>query len=177
MGGANLAFKESLRFGQTGESAIAHWLRKRGHSVMPVYEKILDTGKGPQLFLPEGCLIAPDMLAYKGSKVMWIEAKHKSAFTWHRNTNKWVTGIDTLHYEDYCKVGEQSPWAVWLLFVQRGGQAVDSPPDSPAGLYGNSLGYLCKHINHTWNSPPMVYWNIGDLKYLAPLEEIENGNL
>ena len=60
---------------------------------------------------------------------------------------------------------------------QSGGQAVDSPPDSPAGLYGNSLGYLRKHINHTWNSPPMVYWNIGDLKYLAPLEEIENGNL
>lgn len=170
-------FDTQLRYGQAGESAIALWLRKRGFAVMPVYEKILDTGKGPQLFMPEIKLIAPDMLAYKGGNALWIEAKHKTAFSWHRRTNRWVTGIDLRHYEDYCAVGELSPWPVWLLFLHRGGQAKDSPAGSPAGLFGNTLKNLrcCENHRHdNWGRSGMVYWAKDNLRLLATLDEFES---
>ena len=162
--------------GQAGESAISKWLQRRGYAVMPVYEKLLDTGKGPQLFMPHNRrLIAPDIFAFSGDKTYWIEAKHKTAFTWHRITERWVTGIDLRHYEDYLVVDSSTPWPVWLMFLQRGGQAKDSPADSPSGLYGNTLDYLRKHENHrhqNWGKTGMVYWAIEHLKFIAPLHDV-----
>ncbi len=144
---------------------------------MPVYEKIFDTGKGPQLFLPKDKkLIAPDMLAFNGETTRWIEAKHKTAFSWHRISNTWVTGIDLRHYNDYLEVEDTSPWPVWLLFLHRGGQAKDSPANSPAGLFGNQLSILRENENHrhtNWGKSGMVYWSISNLRLLAALEEIE----
>jgi hypothetical protein len=176
MGGSSLAFRESLSFGQAGESAISRWFQSKGYAVLPVYEKLLDTGKGPQLFMPhDRQLIAPDIFVFNGSKAFWIEAKHKTAFSKHRHTNRWVTGIDLRHYEDYLIVNSTTPWPVWLLFVQRGGQAKDSPADSPAGLYGNTLDYLSAHENHrheNWGKSGMVYWAIEHLKFIASLEEV-----
>ena len=175
-----MAFSDTLRYGQAGESAIAHWLCGRGYTVMPVYEKIFDTGKGPQLYLPnDEKLIAPDMLAFNGSNIRWIEAKHKTAFSWHRISNKWVTGIDLRHYNDYLKVASMSPWPVWLLFLHRGGQAKDSPPNSPAGLFGNPLDYLKENENHrhdNWGKSGMVYWSRDKLQLIASLEEIERSD-
>lgn len=171
-----MSFDASLRFGQTGESAIARWLRERGNTVLPVYEKILDTGKGPQLFLPQdGRLIAPDMFVFKGGSAWWVEAKHKTAFSLYRKTGQWVTGIDLRHYRDYCRVDDETPWPVWLLFLHRGGQAKDSPP-SPAGLFGNTLDYLRCHESHRsdkWGPSGMVYWALSDLRRLASLAEVE----
>lgn len=164
-----------LAMGQTGETAIARWLRGRGFTVLPVYEKIVDTGKGPQLFMPEGTLVAPDMLVFKGHDALWVEAKHKTAFSWHRNTGRWVTGIDMRHYRDYCQVDDYSPWSVWLLFLHKGGQAKDSPADSPAGLFGETLSKLRFCINHTsdkWGTSGMVYWAHENLRLIAPLEEV-----
>lgn len=169
-------FKSDLAFGQIGESDIARWLRSRGHWVLPVYEKEIENGKGPRLFLPDGELIAPDMLVL-GKEVVWVEAKHKTAFTWYRKGGMFQTGIDLRHYMDYLKVQDESPYDVWLLFLHRGGQAKDSPP-SPSGLYGNALSYLRQHEDH--RSPPadthpggMVYWNIDVLRLMASLDEID----
>ena len=170
------SFEEQLKIGQLGESLIAKWLIKKEWSVLPVYEKELDTGKGPRLFTPGGEIIAADMLIYKANDAIWIEAKHKDAFTWHRITKRWVTGIDLKHYLDYCKVDEISPWPVWLLFLQRGGQAKDSPPDSPSGLFGNTLKHLQAHENHRFEDfghGGMVYWAHGALRKLAELEDIK----
>jgi hypothetical protein len=172
-----MAFSDSLRYGQAGESVIAQWLRGKGYTVMPVYEKIFDTGKGPQLYLPnDEKLIAPDMLAINGKdNIRWIEAKHKTAFSWHRISNSWVTGIDLRHYHDYLKVAVLSPWPVWLLFLHRGGQAKDSPANSPAGLFGNPISYLKDNESHRsdkWANG-MVYWSRSKLQLLAALEEIE----
>lgn len=171
-----MTFANSLAYGQTGETAIALWLRSRGSTVLPVYEKIIDTGKGPQLFLPEGAsLIAPDMLVFRGNNVLWIEAKHKTAFSWHRLTGRWVTGIDLRHYADYCQVDDYSPWPVWLLFLHRGGQAKDSPANSPAGLFGNTLSILRACENHRsdkW-ARGMVYWSIDNLKWIADLKDVD----
>ena len=168
-------FSESLSFGRAGESTIATWMRRRGWSVLPVYETILDTGKGPQLFTPSRGLIAPDMLAFRGQDARWIEAKHKTAFSWHRGTRCWCTGIDLRHYADYCEVDDESPWPVWLLFLHLGGQAKDSPPNSPAGLFGNTLEFLRTHEHHrhsNYGRSGMVYWELASLILLASLETV-----
>lgn len=162
-------FEEQKQKGVAGESTISKWLISRGFAVLPVYEKIIDTGKGPQLFTPEGCFVAPDLLALKENTVMWVEAKHKTAFTWHRITEEWVTGIDLHHYEQYKQVQSLSHYDVWLLFLHDGGQAKDSPPDSPSGLFGNSLDYLSEHEHHrhmNWGRRGMVYWGISALRKL-----------
>lgn len=169
-------FDSQMKFGQAGESAIAQWFRHRGHNVMPVYEKIIDTGKGPQFFLPKGeSLIAPDMLVFKSDEIIWIEAKHKTAFSWYRKMNYWVTGIDLRHYNDYLRVAEVSKIDVWLLFLHKGGQAKDSPKESPAGLFGNRLNHLRKHESHRsdFGNSGMVYWAIHKLILIASMEEVE----
>lgn len=170
-------FADSLAYGQAGESAIARWLRGRGFTVLPIYEKIIDTGKGPQLFLPAGeTLVAPDMFVFRGNNALWVEAKHKTAFTWYRIGGRWTTGIDLHHYEHYCRIDDYTPWPVWLLFLHRGGQAKDSPPDSPAGLFGNKLEILreCESHRHmNWGRYGMVYWALASLHLIAPLDEVE----
>ena len=159
-------FDGQLKYGQVGESRIAEWLRARGNSILPVYEIEKQTGKGPRLFAPDRQIIAPDMFVFKGSDAFWIEAKHKNAFTWHRITERWVTGIDLKHYEDYCVIDGYSPFPVWLMFLHEGGQAKDSPADSPKGLFGNKLKYLREHENHrheNWGNSGMVYWALNSL--------------
>ena len=168
-------FAQTLAYGRAGESAIALWLRGRGNSVLPIYEKIINEGKGPQIYLPEGALVAPDLLTFRGESVVWIEAKHKTAFSWHRLTQRWVTGIDLRHYVDYQVVDLDSPWRVWLLFLHDGGQANDSPANSPSGLFGNDLATLLRCENHRserWGKYGMVYWAIGSLRKLAEYDEV-----
>jgi len=170
-----MTFQQTLEYGLAGESTIACWLRSRGFAVLPAYEKIIDNGKGPRLYMPEGSLIVPDLLAFNQEKALWIEAKHKTAFSWHRITERWVTGIDVCHYEQYCQVDERTPWPVWLLFLHDGGQAKDSPPASPSGLFGERLSILRKCENHrhdNWGRSGMVYWSVDVLKRLAVLDEL-----
>lgn len=169
------SFDRSLEFGQAGESAIARWMRSRGHTLLPAYEKIIDNGKGPRVYAPNGTLVSPDFLVWKGDKAFWLEAKRKTGFTWHRITSRWVTGIDLRHYEDYLKIQDVSSWPVWLLFLQEGGPAKDSPDVSPSGLFGNTITYLKSHENHrhdNWGKSGMVYWSHDHLKLIAPLSEV-----
>ena len=74
-----MTFRAQLRYGIAGESAIALWLRARGMCVLPAYEKVIDSGKGPRLYMPNDALIVPDLLAFGNGKTLWIEAKHKTA--------------------------------------------------------------------------------------------------
>lgn len=148
--------------------------------MLPVYEIIKNQGKGPQLYMPDGELIAPDLFVFSTNGAWWVEAKHKTAFTWHRNTGRWTTGIDLRHYEDYCKVDDLTPWPVWLLFLHEGGQAKDSPASSPSGLFGNTLMSLRAHENHrsyNWGKTGMVYWALASLKKLAELGEVMPGQM
>lgn len=172
-------FNQMLAFGKLGESAIAEWLNKRGWNVLPVYEKQIDEGKGPQLFTPMGQLIAPDLFAFKplDSKSLWIEAKHKSVFSWHRKTRRWVTGIDLMHYGDYLKIDTLSPWPIWLLFlhVQSSIPERDEPWPCPVGLFGQTINELKQKENHrhsNWGKTGMVYWWEKNLVRLASLDEL-----
>lgn len=159
------AFARNLQSGKAGESAIAEWLKGRGWNVMPVYEKIIDEGKGPQVFSADRELVAPDLFVFNGQKCLWVEAKHKTGFTWHRLTKKWETGIDRRHYLDYLEVRKRSGIPLYLMFLHKGGQAKDSPP-SPAGLFSAEILHLSENINHTdyrWGRSGMVYWAIETL--------------
>lgn len=173
------AFAAKLATGQLGESLIARWCMSRGNSIIPVYEKEIDTGKGPRFFTPEGQFVAPDMFMFPS--MMFIEAKHKTVFSWHRVTSRWCTGIDLNHYAGYQKVQDISGRPVWLLFLHRSpipherDLLAGSPDRCPVGLFGEDLRFLAENENHrhgNWGRHGMVYWAADKLKLLAPIEAI-----
>lgn len=163
-------FEESLAVGQMGEGEIARWFISKGYSVLPAYEVEQHHGKGPRLFTFGGQVVSPDLLVFNADKVMWVEAKTKTAFTWHRGSRTWQTGIDRRHWREYLRVNEITPFPVWILFLHRpGGLAKDTPEGmiSPSGLFGNEIGFLAEHIHHEHeNHGPsgMVYWTVESLK-------------
>lgn len=174
-----MIFEEKLAFGKIGESEIAKWLNKKGWNVLPVYEKQIDEGKGPQLFTPSKNLIAPDLFAFKPlvNNALWIEAKHKTVFSWHRITQRWTTGIDLRHYNDYLEVADLSPWPVWLLFLhsQSSVSSRNEPWPCPTGLYGRTLEKLKVNENHRsnkWGRSGMVYWAEASLIKLAEMDQL-----
>ena len=187
-----MSFAEKLATGKVGESLIARYMMSRGHVVLPVYEIEKSSGKGPQLFGENASLVAPDMLVFTANGAMFIEAKHKSVFTWHRVTAKWTTGIDIKHYGDYLRVGKQTQLPVWLMFYHRESTPSESDrasgcPDScPVGLFGADLFALVTRESH--RSKPfdasrtgfighgksgMVYWAESALKLIASKDEVE----
>lgn len=176
-----MSFQQALAIGKAGESQISRWLQSRGNYVLPVYEKEIQEYKGPVLFRPDGSqVICPDLLTLTKNGVAWIEAKHKSAFSYHRITKKWVTGIDLHHYEQYQSIARELPnIKVWLLFLHRIGFLAKDTPEgmtSPTGLYGGNLLELTKKENHrhgNWGKSGMVYWAHDSLMKLADMDEFE----
>lgn len=181
-------FDQTLKWGQTGETAIACWLRRKGWDVLPVYEKVIDTGKGPRVFTAyhsgQSQLVAPDMLAFRGDRIQWVEGKRKTRFTWRWTKSVWQDGIDVRHYENYLQLRERSPFPLWILFLHEQNRPSEQdlqrgcPLRCPTGLYGNEISYLKAVESHkdafpkNGRSYPMVYWNIEHLKLLATLEDV-----
>jgi len=186
-----MSFADKLAFGKVAEGFIANWLMARGNSVLPVYEIEKSTGKGPQLFGLDASLVAPDMVVFTENGVVWIEAKHKSVFTWHRNTKQWTTGIDLRHYGDYLKVAKTTRLPVWLMFFHEHSIPSDDdkrmgcPESCPVGLFGGDIFDLVPRENH--RSPAldynrdgikghgrsgMVYWATSALKQLASHDNV-----
>jgi hypothetical protein len=174
-------FDQTLAFGQIGESLISRWLQARGHLVFPAYEKQIDSGKGPQLFAASGDLVLPDLLVFRAGKVHWIEAKHKTCFTWHRLSGKWTTGIDQRHYGEYQEVAEKTALPVWLLFwhpsetPSPADMRHNCPPACPVGLFGNDIDVLRKCESHTSDRhgpSGMVYWAHEALRLIATADEV-----
>jgi len=184
---AQKRFQEKLAFGQVAEWQIEVWLRHTAKCcVLPVREGGRDN-KGPRLFLPKGELIAPDMLAIRGKDIRWIEAKHKTVFSWYHNGQRWETGIDLHAFEQYRQIAQMTPWPVWLLFLhsEAYGDKADEPYPCPVGLFGNDLNELSKpeNISHKWKPQKakdreysrsgMIYWSPDNLKLIASLEDVE----
>lgn len=187
-----MSFSEQLANGKVGESLIARYMMSRGHAVLPVYEIEKSHGKGPQLFLHSENLVAPDMLIFTKNGSLFIEAKHKSVFTWHRITKQWTTGIDIRHYYDYLRVAENTKTPVWLMFYHRSSQPSEAdkrygcPKESPTGLFGEIISTLSKTENHRSSHfdpnrmgnighgrSGMVYWAQRSLKFIATKESME----
>ena len=171
-----LQFSDALEFGQFGENCISQWLvQTLGYNVLPVYEKEGGDFKGPRYFTPSREIVAPDILAIKGSRVLWVEAKHKTVFSWHRITEQWVTGIDVRHYNDYLEISRIHPFPVWLLFLHSQSETREGNGHSPVGLFGQSLTYLEKNENHRsdkWGNSGMVYWSHATLRQFASIKRV-----
>ena len=172
-------FISSLTIGQRYECAVRGLLCERGHTVLPVYDIPLGTGKGPQLLTPGGGLVAPDNLVFlhsqgpSGAPIVWAEVKAKDGFTWHRQTRSWQTGIDEYLFDHYVKVQGLTRHPVWLLFVQSGRATKDQPLDTiqPVGVFVGKLSALAKRIDHKHGA--MVYWKADALTLWASLEDVE----
>lgn len=183
-----MSFQTNLEFGAIAEGAIAGWLRRGGFSILPAYQIEQHTGKGPQLFTATNGLVAPDMLAFGKQDLVWVEAKHKSVFTWYRKTKEWTTGIDLRHYEEYKKVQQVTGKVVWIFFhhpnstPSQSDRAYGCPSECPTGLFGGNLDYLssCEHhrclpldehrpgyLGHGRSG--MVYWAHSALQHFGHL--------
>jgi len=187
-----MSFDRQLGIGKVGESLIARFMMRRGNAVLPVYEVEKGHGKGPQFFLAEQSLVAPDMLVFTASGQLFIEAKHKSVFTWYRKNQCWTTGIDLRHYLDYLRVGRASRIPVWLMFYHRESRPSDAdlrmgcPRICPSGLYGGEIASLSARESHRTTSlhsavgikghgrSGMVYWAERSLRKIAEKAEIES---
>lgn len=182
-----MGFESNLAFGRVAEGAIAKWIMSCGYSVLPAYEIEKHTGKGPQLFSAVADLVAPDMLCF-GPKICWAEAKHKTVFSWHRNSQQWVTGIDLRHYYDYLEVQKATNIPVWLFFFHRSSTpaAIDvqhgCPDTCPTGLFGGQIDVLSQRESHqclplnsgrTYHKghgrSGMVYWAESAFDFHMPL--------
>lgn len=173
-----MTFQQDLIHGQAGESAISQWLQCQGCTVLPAYEKIFDTGKGPQLYTAHRNFVSPDLLVFGGGQksIFFAEVKHKTRFTWHRNSQTWQTGIDLRHYLDYCEVESITGLPVWLMFLHTDSEPSQSdlthgaPKTCPSGLFGNALSDLMlaeSHRSQRHGTSGMVYWPESALMKLA----------
>lgn len=187
-----MSFQKSLETGRIAEGWIAKWLISRGASILPAYEIEIPQYKGPQVFSGEGEFVSPDMLVFSDKGILWIEAKHKSVFTWHRKTSQWTTGIDLHHYGQYMHVAKLTKLPVWLMFYHRE-DAPDSrdlqhgcPSSCPTGLFGGEIFDLAMRENHRslpidrnrsgfvgHGKSGMVYWADSAFKRIATKEQVE----
>ncbi len=178
-------FQKNLAFGQIAETRISQWIIARNNVVLPAYDIEYDSGKGPRIFGGMGSLVIPDLLVFGRNGIQWIEAKHKTVFSWHRKTHRWVTGIDLHHYEQYIRVEEITQIPTYLLFlhIQSNPRPEDvllgCPARCPVGLFGESLAKLAdlenhRHANHGRHG--MVYWSCETLKLYATLQQVEESS-
>ena len=114
------------------------------------------------------------MLTFKG-RIIWVEAKTKSGFTWYRKTQEWLTGIDLRHFNDYVEVAKETKAPVWLMFLQEGKATKDQPEGlvNPAGLYGQWITSLIVRCHHKHGG--MIYWAEGSLVRMCDLEFVPGG--
>lgn len=183
--------------GRLGEDRISQHLRKLGYNVVPVYEKEIDDGKGPRVFMASCTnvdqLIAPDLFIIgiedakppNGPLFAWVEAKTKTRFSWYGKGNYFVTGIDLRNFNDYCTLAEKTNVPIYLFFLhtQCDTSREDvykwgAPATCPTGLFCRNIKFLSQptnksHISQQHGSSGMIYWRPDvHLKKIAELEEV-----
>lgn len=167
-------FQKKLAFGQLAEGQIEAWLRNvKRYYILPAYEGGRDN-KGPRLFGPTEPLITPDMLAIRGKDTKWIEAKHKTFWSWYRKGRYWTTGIDMKYYNEYKKVARSTPFPVWLLFLHSRSDSKEGV--CPTGLFAGEIMELSKVESHrfgAYGKGGMVYWQREKLLQIASLEAVQ----
>jgi len=184
-----MTFKHQLSVGAAGESVVGAYCQSRGYIVQPVYEKFDQDRKGPRLFGGKRLYVAPDamIIRYKGSgtpKVLYIEVKTKTYWTYHGKSGQFQTGIDYHHCQEYQAVQHDTGIPVKLLFfhtsnvARRDDVAKWGCPDMIEDGSGLFLGDL-SGIARTDNIPRghaikgMAYWNKTSLKRIATMQELK----
>jgi hypothetical protein len=167
-------FERSLFIGEKGEELVTLFWLSRISSVMRVDPNSL------RLLTPAGELTQPDMFIFP--ELMWIEAKRKKAWTWHRNTRCWTDGIDVHHYHAYCRVQEQTRRPVIVMFLHLSANPdprdleAGSEPQCPTGLFGVKVDRPIHHDSckdePNGSKSGMVYWESARLTQFATLDEL-----
>ena len=175
-------FDKWREVGLAGESLIAKWLMVSGWQILPIYEKIIGDYKGPTLYTIGKRIIAPDLLCFNSKRgvIRWIEAKHKTAFSWYRKSRVWTTGIDSYLFDEYLEIRESIGLPLFLMFLHKGGHAKDSPETSPAGLFGGEILELRNCVNHCYGEDMpnnygrggMTYWDKDSLIRYTSYENV-----
>lgn len=175
-----MSFQQQLALGMAAENRIAKYLLARGNAVLPAYEIENENDKGPRLLMPKGRnLIVTDLLVFGPAKVVWVEAKWKTRFSWYRKTKSWDTGIDDHHYQDYLQITKETPFPVWLMFLHDLAEPSSSdlkwgsPEICPTGLFGGILTELscCSRFSDRHGRSGMRYWRSDQLRLVANLAD------
>ena len=186
-------FAHQFEHGRVGENVITQWLQRHGASVTHAEHvppdtfpgcRIYPSGymKGPHLIHENLRLVLPDLLVFFNGGWSWVEAKHKTCFTWHRKTRQWTTGIDLGHYQQYLHIERATGLPVYLMFYHPQAQPdlrdidMGSPQESPVGLFGGLLSEMHLKENHTHKNHGrhgMVYWTPKAFSLHYPLENVQ----
>ena len=161
--GGHGRFDDRLNFGVEGEDFAAAWARRLGFSVLP-HQPCPPNGKGgPRILTPHhGELVAPDLPLWREGVPLLLEVKRKAAFTLHRATGAWVTGVEASYFEQYCRVWDVTGVRTFLGFVH---------DDDPAQLtLGGEVWQLAQRVHHQYpetGDSRMLYWDRRRLVNLA----------
>lgn len=173
-----MGFQGSLALGKVGENDVFRYLIGRGFTILPAYELEILQRKGPRIQCPDKCLIAPDCLAMRDKRAVWVEVKWKAHFAWYRKTEEWTTGIDIHYYEHYLEVRKRFGFDLWVMFLHPDDTPAPAdlryqcPPKCPAGLYGREILELEKVRGYRRNG--MIYWAEQNLKLIETPEGLAN---
>tara|TARA_Y100000593_G_C4249892_1_gene306603 strand:- start:56 stop:649 length:594 start_codon:yes stop_codon:yes gene_type:complete len=172
-----MTFAQHLSMGAKGEELAKAWLIHYGHTVISDFGS--DTPfQGPRAYTPSGTLVQPDLLAIKPDEVppkFWVEVKTKRVFSWSRNRQVWVTGIDLDKYLHYLEVSEQTDSDVLIVFLH----LQDSSPKYPGSPWPCPVGLFWQWLDkleevEAYRYGPMVYWSAGDLERECSLDQLED---
>ena len=111
-------FEARLSFAKAIERAGEEWLKRRGWLVLsPSDYSGPDDDKPPSLHGAARSFVLPDTLAFRAGRARFVECKWKTAATFHRVTQRWETGIQLRHWEDYRRVRAESGVPTWIVWV------------------------------------------------------------
>lgn len=111
------AFHAKLAAAQQWEAAFAAWLiAERGCHVLAATEYSKRGTHAPCL-LGNPALIAPDLLVGQNGTSAWFEIKKKDRADWHRNSQRFVTGLPLRLWEQYAGVQAATGLDVNVIFI------------------------------------------------------------
>lgn len=172
-------FNERFSAGKTAERKVAEWLRwELGRPLIQLHGDP-DSLCGPKFLVKSEEYLSPDILLL--DPISLCEAKWKGHASYYGKGGKFQVSIDKKYFDDYYSIWFALGLRVNVLFWLENPTPdpaelkFDPPPEAPTGLYGESIHRLKELIDHEGpggvDGQGMYYWNVGDLKFVAPIME------
>lgn len=134
-------YQDKFIAAEVWEKAFASFLViERGYHVLPACDYRGQMGHAPHLAGAAANITLPDLLVARGGKCRWIEVKQKSHADFHRNSNRFVTGLPIRQWDEYLRVQEVTGIEVTLVFIHAEENVV----------VGDTLAKLTNHISHRY---------------------------
>lgn len=114
------AFVSSVIAASQWEKAFASFLViERGWHVLLTCDLHGGYAYAPQFNGVSANLVAPDLLAARNGEMRWFEVKQKSHADWHRNSQRFVTGLPLHLWNDYQRVERLTGHEVTVVFIHQ----------------------------------------------------------